>query len=178
MFASCSFFIVQISDPYVSIGTAIVLKLFILFIKKNWPPHVRTFGAKQAWIRNYNQWHPSTHAHKSPPLVSILRQMVAAHTLPCYIFKLGFNIKNTLFWDLTPRNLIEVYWRFGGTYLPLFSRSKSKPCKQLARSYEMQYVPLKRRWTSTGMHGVTSQKIVLFILTASRTSKPTISAYI
>jgi hypothetical protein len=33
-----------------------------------------------------------------------------------------------------------------------------------------KYVPLKHRWTSTILHVVISQKIVLFIVTAARTS--------
>jgi hypothetical protein len=37
----------------------------------------------------------------------------------------------------------------------------------------MQYVPPKSPWTCTRLHGVTSQKLVLLIVTAGRKTNPT-----
>jgi hypothetical protein len=39
-----------------------------------------------------------------------------------------------------------------------------------------RYVPLKHRLQLNGLHGVISQKIILFINTAVKTSNPTINA--
>jgi hypothetical protein len=41
-----------------------------------------------------------------------------------------------------------------------------------------QDVPPNRRWTSAGLHSVTSQKMPLFIVTAVRTSNRTFSVYV
>jgi hypothetical protein len=42
----------------------------------------------------------------------------------------------------------------------------------LRRWRRRQYIPPKRPWTYTGLHGVTSQTIALYIVTAVRSSSP------
>jgi hypothetical protein len=55
--------------------------------------------------------------------------------------------------NVMPYNLVEVYWHSGGPYwLPLSS------------------IPLKCQQTSTILHGITSQKIVLFIFAVMKIS--------
>jgi hypothetical protein len=99
-------------------------------------------------------------------------------------------LKRTIFWDMTPCSLLKVNRRFGGTYrLHLQGRRIRRASNQresrrqaeqgwflarlILRPWRWrQYVTPKRRLTFTGLHGVISQKIVLFITTALRTSNP------
>jgi hypothetical protein len=59
------------------------------------------------------------------------------------------SMKFRVFWDVAPCSHVEVDRRFRGTYLLLPSSSPW---------WWRQYTPLKRRSTSTWLHGVTSQK--------------------
>jgi hypothetical protein len=96
-------------------------------------------------------------------------------------------------WNLTPCNPIEVHLCFGGICrLHLQGRRKIQARNQrevltcyllraglifgrFIRTWKWRrYVPLKRRLTFEGLHGVTSQKTAFFITTAVRTSDPTI----
>jgi hypothetical protein len=95
-------------------------------------------------------------------------------------------IKSTIFWDITPCSPLNVNRRFGGTYrLHLQGRRISRERNQRERRCQepsrlillpwrrRQYVTPKHRLIFNGLHGVISQKIVLFITTAVRTSNPT-----
>jgi hypothetical protein len=44
-------------------------------------------------------------------------------------------------------------------------------CNQISEG--LLYIPLEHWWTCTGLHGVTSQKVVLFMFTVMRTSNQT-----
>jgi hypothetical protein len=59
--------------------------------------------------------------------------------------------------------------------LLLFFQNKEQSLKiwSSAPDVPKRYVPPKRRLTLNGLHGVISQKIILFITTAVRTSNPT-----
>jgi hypothetical protein len=83
--------------------------------------------------------------------------------------------KSTIFWDITPCSPLEVNRLFGGTYrLHLQGRRISRARNQSKIRWQgRRYIPPKRRFTFNGLHGVISQKIVLFITTAVRTSNPT-----
>jgi hypothetical protein len=73
------------------------------------------------------------------------------------------HLKTTIFCDITPCSLLKVNRRFGGICrLQLQGRRISR-----ARSQS------ESRLTFKGLHGVISQKRVLFITTALRTSNPT-----
>jgi hypothetical protein len=95
-------------------------------------------------------------------------------------------MKSTIFWDITPYSPLKVNRRFGGTWHPS-SGSKKKPSKKQRGNHSSTFplVPCsaysstlkmeaicspKRRLTFNGQHGVISQKIVLFITTAVKTS--------
>jgi hypothetical protein len=98
-------------------------------------------------------------------------------------------MKSTIFWNITPYSPLSVKRRFWGTYRLHLQRRKTKLSKKLAwkemESFHAGFllslffqpwrwrrnVPPKRRLTLNGLHGVTSQKMVLFITTAVRTSK-------
>jgi hypothetical protein len=71
------------------------------------------------------------------------------------------SMKSIIFWDVMSCTLLSCNRRFGGTYrLHLQGRrnnfSKNQQVKQLNR-----------------LHSVTSQKMILFITTAVKTSNPT-----
>jgi hypothetical protein len=81
-------------------------------------------------------------------------------------------MKMAVVWVVAPCSLVEVHRRFRGTCclhyhsLPWWWR---------------QQVLLKRRWTSTGLHGATTQKTaikVIFILAAVRTWNPTYELHV
>jgi hypothetical protein len=61
--------------------------------------------------------------------------------------------KSTIFWDIMSCSPLTVNQCFRGTY--------------------RLHLPLKHRLTLKGLHGLVSQKMVLFITTAVRTSNPT-----
>jgi hypothetical protein len=105
-----------------------------------------------------------------------------------------------MFWDMTPCSPVSVNRRFGGTYrLHLQGRrnelSKKPTCKQkkqqlacrllacwflselISSTLKRRYVSPKRRLTLNGLHGVISQKMILFITTAVKTSNPTLWTY-
>jgi hypothetical protein len=86
-------------------------------------------------------------------------------------------MKSTLFWGITPCNPLKVNRRFGGAYrLHLQGRRINRATTQrksrwqagkqtlLAAYFYTGFcsVPPKRRLTFNGLHGVISQKIVLF----------------
>jgi hypothetical protein len=77
-------------------------------------------------------------------------------------------LKSTIFWDITPCSLLKVNRRFGGTYrLHLQGRKISRARNQSESRWQATTLTLN------GLHGVISQKMVLFITTAVRTSNPT-----
>jgi hypothetical protein len=85
----------------------------------------------------------------------------------CTGLAVNFNfLKSTSFLDITPCSPLKANRRFGGAY---------SACHLLLRWYLARlirpwrwkrYVPPKRRLAFSGVHGVISQKIVLFITTA------------
>jgi hypothetical protein len=94
-------------------------------------------------------------------------------------------LKSIILWDITPCRTLSFNRRFGGTYrLHLQGRRNrfSKPAsKQVASLLNIflrpwrwrRYVPPKRRLKLNGLHGAISQKMILFITTAVKTSNPT-----
>jgi hypothetical protein len=92
--------------------------------------------------------------------------------------------KTTIFRDMTLCSLVEVYRRFGGTYcLHLRIKKQAKEAPSVIRWLIVwltllnwwweQYIPPKRRRVCTELHGVTSQKIVVFMGAAVRIWSPT-----
>jgi hypothetical protein len=82
-------------------------------------------------------------------------------------------MKSAIFWDITPCSQLTVNRHFGGTYhLHLQGRRINRARNQRESRWQAEPVPPKRRLTFNGLHGVISQKIVLFITTAVRTSDP------
>jgi hypothetical protein len=84
----------------------------------------------------------------------------------------NMNFKSTIFWDITPYSPLSVNRRFGEKYRPHF---------QWRQNISWSRNQSESMWlTFNGLHGVISQKMVLFITTAVRTSNPTtwILAYI
>jgi hypothetical protein len=86
-------------------------------------------------------------------------------------------------WDITPCSPLKVNWSFGGTWRLNLQGRKNKAssayrllsCRLLVllilRPWRrMRPVLPKRRLTVNGLHGVTAQKIELFITTGVRTS--------
>jgi hypothetical protein len=74
-----------------------------------------------------------------------------------------------MFWDTMPRNQLRVNRSFGETYrLHLQGLRISRARNQRESRW---YVPLKRRLTFNGLHGIASKKTELFITTAVRTSE-------
>jgi hypothetical protein len=88
---------------------------------------------------------------------------------------------------------VEVHRRFGGTCgLHLQGRRVSQARNQQdaggKKSWFLawltllswrwrRYFPLKRGWTSPDLHSIITQKTILFIVTAVRTSNPTTCRY-
>jgi hypothetical protein len=104
-------------------------------------------------------------------------------------------MKSIIFWDMTPCSPFSFNQRFGETYrLHLQSRRNtfSKTSKQAGDKQKPNacflvllnlflrpwrwrpYVPPKRQWKLNGLHGVISQKMILFITTAVKTSNSTL----
>jgi hypothetical protein len=103
-------------------------------------------------------------------------------------------LKSIIFWDMTPCSPLSVNHRFGGTYRLHLQDRRNKFSKNRKKADSIhlppacllvllnlflrpwrwrRYVPPKRRLTLNILHGVISQKIVLFITTAVKTSNPT-----
>jgi hypothetical protein len=92
-------------------------------------------------------------------------------------------LKISIFWDIMRRSPLKVNRRFGGTCrLHFQGRRISRARNQCESRWQAElllpfrwklYVPLKRRLTFNGLHGVISQKIEPFITTGVRTSNPT-----
>jgi hypothetical protein len=77
-------------------------------------------------------------------------------------------MKSTIVWDITPCSPLSVNGRFGGTYcLHLQLATCFHPGSLLRLFFRpwrwRRYVALKSRLTLNGLHGVISQKTVLFI---------------
>jgi hypothetical protein len=86
--------------------------------------------------------------------------------------------------DITPCSPLSVNRRFGGTYRRNLQGRKISRARYQRESSCSTYlwtlrwrwnVPLKRRLNLNGLHGVISQKMVLFITTALRSSNLQIS---
>jgi hypothetical protein len=87
------------------------------------------------------------------------------------------NLKSTIVRDIMPCSPLKANLRFGGTYRlhlhGLLPRSRWYFGRLILRPWRWRwYVPPKRRLTFNGLHSVVSQKTVLFIITAVRTSNP------
>jgi hypothetical protein len=74
-------------------------------------------------------------------------------------------INSIIFWDMTPCSPLSFKHRFGGTYR-LHLQGLSWRWRR--------YIPPKRRLKLNGLHGVISQKMILFITTAVKTSIPSV----
>jgi hypothetical protein len=68
----------------------------------------------------------------------------------------------TVLWVVTPGSLVKVHQRFRGPFC-LHHQGDQALMMEAAKTSEM----------STRLHGVTTQKTVIFVLTAVRTSNPT-----
>jgi hypothetical protein len=89
----------------------------------------------------------------------------------------------TILWDITPCSLVYSCQLFGGTICLFlqgrfqFSLPLSVPLSPSAYSSiwrSRQQAPQKCAYPSTKLHGVTSQKTVIFIVTAMKTSSLTL----
>jgi hypothetical protein len=79
-------------------------------------------------------------------------------------------MKSIIFWDMTPCSLLSFNRRFGGTYRLHLQGRRIKFSKKPAS----KHVPPKRWLKLNGLHGVISQKMILFITTAVKTSNSTL----
>jgi hypothetical protein len=90
-------------------------------------------------------------------------------------------LKSIIFWDMTPCSLSSFNRRFGGSFrLHLQGRrnkfKNQQASKQVASCLVWRwrrYVPPKRRLKLDRLHGVISQKMILFITNDAKTSNPT-----
>jgi hypothetical protein len=115
--------------------------------------------------RSAYQWNPCL-SSPAPNLFCVIQTVVTisetvkSHTAVKHIV----NIESTIFWEVTPCGLVQVYWCFTGMYrLHLQS--------QRIGWASIQYIPPKYQSTSTRLYNINSQKIALFIVTAVRPSK-------
>jgi hypothetical protein len=90
-----------------------------------------------------------------------------------------YSIKSTIFCDVTQCSPVEIHRPFRGSYF-LQQEASSKQWFCLLIMWLIlwpwkwkQYVLLKCWWTFTRLHGIISQKIILFIITTVRTSNAT-----
>jgi hypothetical protein len=67
------------------------------------------------------------------------------------------SMQMAVFWIVAPCSLVEVYQRFRGTCCLHHQGTHSSPW------WWRQQVPLKRWYTSTRIHGATTQKTAIFI---------------
>jgi hypothetical protein len=81
--------------------------------------------------------------------------------------------KSTIFGHVMVCSSLAVHRRFVETYYRHLQGSKIMPNKQSAGNKKAAESLYKRRWTSTGIHGIALQMTALFIITAVRTSNPT-----
>jgi hypothetical protein len=81
------------------------------------------------------------------------------------------SMKSIIFWDVTPCSLLRCNRRFGGTITSIFRVKENFSKNQQVSRW--RYVPLKRQLHLNRLHGVTSQKMILFTTTAVKTSNPT-----
>jgi hypothetical protein len=75
-------------------------------------------------------------------------------------------MKSIIFWDMTPCSPLSYNRHFGGTYrlhLQGHRNRFSKPESKQVASNRRRYVPPKRQLTLNGLHGIISQKMILFI---------------
>jgi hypothetical protein len=75
-------------------------------------------------------------------------------------FQTVCNLNTTVFWNVAPCSLVEIYRRFRGDY---WVHRHPSPW------WWRQQALLKRRSISTRLHGATSQKTVIFMLASLRT---------
>jgi hypothetical protein len=66
-------------------------------------------------------------------------------------------MKTTLFWDVAVCSLVEVYWCFRGSIIPVYCPDGGG-CEYL--------------WNAARLNGTTTKKAAIFILTAVKTSNP------
>jgi hypothetical protein len=97
-------------------------------------------------------------------------------------------VKSTVFWDIKPCGPLKVNRCFGGTYRLHFQGRRMNRARnqretrwqaEFSRSFLARlilrpwrwrrYIPPKRLLTFNGLHGVISQKTVLYVATAVRT---------
>jgi hypothetical protein len=79
-------------------------------------------------------------------------------------------VMNSILWGMTPCSLLSCNRRFGGTFC-LPSAYLWFLLKLFLRPWRWkQYVPPKRRLKLNGLHCVISQKMILFLPTAVKTS--------
>jgi hypothetical protein len=69
-------------------------------------------------------------------------------------------MKGTIFWDIKPCNLLKVKRHFRGTYHLHIQGQRISQARYQRES--RRYIPPKHQLTYNGLHGVISQKIILF----------------
>jgi hypothetical protein len=86
----------------------------------------------------------------------------------------NFQMKSIIFWDVTPCSLLSCNRCFGGTYRLHLQVEENISWYYFLRPWRWRrYVPPKRLLQLNRLHGVTSQKMILFITTAVKTSNLT-----
>jgi hypothetical protein len=85
-----------------------------------------------------------------------------------------WSLKRIIFWDVTPCSLLRCNRRFGGTYRLHLQGRRHLLAEIFSSTLKMEAIcSPKRRLHLNRLHGVTSQKMILFITTAVKTSNPT-----
>jgi hypothetical protein len=105
------------------------------------------------------------------PFILVMNKTVPRHNS----LTTNLVIKSTIFWDIMPCSPLKIYRHFGGTAL-------LSTCFHvgflLGLFFDPEDGPPKSRLTLNGPHCVISNKIVLFITTAVRTSNPILTYYL
>jgi hypothetical protein len=102
-------------------------------------------------------------------------------------------MKSIIFWDVTPCSPLSCNRRFGGNYRlhlqgrriisartsrqagskQIIFQPENRYCKKIEVAGRLELGPPKRWLQLNGLHGVISQKMILFITTAVKTSNQT-----
>jgi hypothetical protein len=91
---------------------------------------------------------------------------IICKSLVNYLNEVYLPMKSFIFWDITPYSPLSFNRRFGGIYRLHLQGRRKKFSKQAGGK-------LKRRLKLNRLHGVISQKMILFITTTVKTSNPT-----
>jgi hypothetical protein len=104
-------------------------------------------------------WDISASVHFHPCTVLIGLQASLISSLMFIVSDLSVTMKSTIFWDVMPCCVVEVYCRLGGVQNLHFEGGRV--CQAASRTMIWQ--------TSTRLYSITSQQTVLFIVTTMKT---------